>query len=41
MIFIAGDFSVKTGKCDVKDPSIGRYSRGRRNAIGKESVGFC
>ena len=41
IIFIAGDFNAKIGKSNVKNPSIGRFSRGRRNASGEELIDFC
>ena len=34
-------FNAKIGKSNVKNPSIGRYSRERRNASGEELVDFC
>lgn len=34
-IFVAGKFSMKIGKSNVKNPIIGRYSRGRRNKYNR------
>lgn len=41
LLLLCGDFNAKIGKSKIKEPCVGRYSRGFRNDSGQSLINFC
>ena len=41
LLLLGGDFNAKIGKSLIKEPCVGRFSRGKRNASGQNLIDFC
>ena len=41
LLLLGGDFNAKIGKSPIKEPCVGRFFRGKRNASRQNLIDFC